>query len=369
MKVLHIITDTNIGGAGKVLCALLENIDRENFDVSVALPYGSELTLLIERTGTRTIPTFYGRDKSFERGAVGELKKIIRRERPDVVHTHASLSGRIAARLCGVPVRIMTRHCVFEQKAGNTKFPKKQLRGCFSDMLTTGYIATALAAKRQLVEEGCGEKKITVIQNGASRPRDVSSGERTALREKLGIPEGAFVVGIFARLEPYKGHRYLIDAMSKMKVNNIYLLIVGDGSERRALEEYAGEKALSDRVIFTGFREDTAPYYAITDVGANASVGVEATSLAIIEAMSLGIPSVVSDSGGNPDTVSDGYDGIVVPQKDGDAIAEAILSLYQDREKLKALGDGARESYEKKYSSLIMTKKTEELYRSFTKRS
>lgn len=368
MRVLHIITDTNIGGAGRLLLALLKNIDRERFDVSVAAPKNSALVPMIKEAGTRVIPTEHGQDKSYEPAAVRELVRIIKREKPDIVHTHASLSGRLAAKKCRVPIRIMTRHCAFGNKKSAERFPIKQLRGAFSDMLTTHYVATAEIAKRQLVAAGCDEEKITVIQNGAEKMRDVSKDERAALRAALGIPNDAFVVGISARLEEYKGHKYLIDAMSKIKVNDIYLVVVGDGSTRLELEYYVNEKGVSDRVIFAGFQSDMAPYYSIFDIGVNCSYGAETTPLAITEAMSVGVPSVVTESGGNADTVTDGYDGLVVPEKDADALAAAIMSLYSDREKLKTLSDNARRSYDEKFSAGIMTEKLEKLYMTLAER-
>jgi len=362
MKILHIVTDTNIGGAGRLLLAVLKNIDRERFSVSVAVPENSALAPLIEEIGIRVIPTKHGRDKSYEPAAVRELVWIIKREKPDIVHTHASLSGRLAAKKCRVPIRIMTRHCAFGNKKSAERFPIKQLRGAFSNMLSTHYVATAEVAKRQLVAAGCDEKKITVIQNGAEKMRDVPPCERAALRAALGIPDNAFVVGISARLEEYKGHRYLIDAMAKIDVNDVYLLIVGDGSLRAELEKHAAEKGVSDKVIFAGFQSDMAPYYSIFDVGVNSSYGAETTPLAITEAMSVGVPSIVTNSGGNADTVTDGYDGIVVGEKDAGALAAAIMSLYSDREKLKTLSDNARRSYGEKFSAEIMTEKLEKLY-------
>ena len=362
MKILHIITDTNIGGAGKLLIAVLKNIDRERFDVAVAVPSGSALIPLIEETGTRVVPTEYGRDKSFERAAVRELCRVIKTEKPDVVHTHASRSGRIAAKKCGVRLRFMTRHCVFDTWQRYARFPRKQIFGALSNYLTTHYVATAEAAKRQLVDMGCDERKITVIQNGSEKLREITPDEKNALRDSLGIPRDAFVVGIAARLEIYKGHAYLIDALKRLDVNNIYLLIVGDGGEMKNLKAQAEKLGLSDRVIFTGFQSDMAAYYGIMDVGANCSFGTETTPLAITEAMALGVPSIVTDYGGNPDTVTDEADGIVIPQKNADAIAEAIRFLYNNREMLKRLSDGARATYAKKYSAEIMTEKLEKLY-------
>jgi len=362
MKILHIITDTNIGGAGKLLVAVLKNTDQKRFNVAVAVPSGSALIPLIEETKARVIETEYGRDRSYERPYTRELRRIIRAEKPDIVHCHASLSGRIAAWQCGVKVRIMTRHSVFDLEKSDTSFPKKQLRGLISNIITTHYVATAEAAKRLLIDMGCDAKKITVIKNGSEKLRELTRREREEMRVKLGIPTDAFVVGISARLEIYKGHKYLLDALKAANVNDIYLLVVGEGREMENLKSQASALGISDRVIFAGFQHDMAPYYGVMDVGANCSFGTETTPLAITEAMALGVPSIVSDYGGNPDTVTDGRDGIVVPRKDSKALANAVLSLYSDREKLAVLSANARNSYKEKYSAKIMTEKYEALY-------
>ena len=154
----------------------------------------------------------------------------------------------------------------------------------------------------------------------------------------------------------------MLDALGMIGVNNIYLLVVGDGSEMENLKKQAAALEISDRVIFAGFKLDMAPYYAVMDVGVNCSYGTETTPLAITEAMALGVPSIASDFGGNPDTVTDGYDGVVIPQKDSARLCDAILSLYNDREKLAFLSANAKKSYDEKYSAKIMTEKYEKLY-------
>ena len=112
IKVLSVISDTNIGGAGRVLINYLKYYDRENFSMVVALPKGS---MLKERLAKFNIPIYEidgMADKSMDFGAIKELKKVIKAENPDIVHTHGSMSGRIAGRQCGKVV-IYTRHSAF----------------------------------------------------------------------------------------------------------------------------------------------------------------------------------------------------------------------------------------------------------------
>lgn len=367
IKVLNIVTDTNIGGAGRLLIQYLKNFDRSRFDIAVCVPSGSLLIPLIEAEGYRVIETEKGHDRSRERGAVKEYRRIIRREKPDVVHTHSAFSAKVAAWMCGVKGRIYTRHCAFEPSKRLTTFPGKQINGFINNTLSTSIVAVAQAAADNLTDTGVDPKKITVIINGVEPMRKTSEEERSELRRSLGIDADEIVCLISARLEVYKGHSYLIrtaklvrSALSGEK--KVRFIFMGDGSIRGELEEMAKAQGVDDIIIFTGFVDDVAPYCNIMDINLNCSFGTETSSLALSEGMSLSKPAVVTDFGGNPYMITDGVNGLVVPKKNSEAMAEAILRLIKDDELRLALGRGAREEYEKKFTASVMTKKLEEIY-------
>lgn len=363
-KVLHILTDTNIGGAGRLLVNYLHCFDREKFHIKVILPVRSDLKPLVEAEGYEVIETEHGRDKSFDMKAVGELKGIIRREKPDIVHTHSSFSGKLAAWLCGVKRRFYTRHCAFEMPKRLTTFPGKQLNGFINNTLATDIVAVAKAAADNLTETGVDQKKITVIINGVEPMRTTSAEEQAKLKESLGIGEGTFVCGISARLESYKGHRYLLDTVKEVTDThpNTVFLIIGGGSEEEALKNRAAELGITDFVRFTGFVPDVAPYYNIMDLNLNCSIGTETSSLALSEGMSLRVPAVVSDFGGNPYMITNGVNGFVVPEKDSHAMAEAIVRIMDDSCLHERLKEGAYSQYLEKFTASAMTKQLENLY-------
>lgn len=367
IKVLHIITDTNIGGAGRLLIHFLNCIDRTRFDITVAVPSGSELITHIEGTGCRVIPTKKGHDRSWEKGAVAEYKSIIRAERPDIVHTHSSFAGKLAAYLCGIKSRIYTRHCVFEMPRRLTTFPGKQINGFINNTLATSIIAVAQAAADNLTETGINPKKITVIINGVEPMRSLSPAEKSEFRRSIGIGEDEFVCLISARLMDYKGHSYLVETAQEVKQQlagekRIRFIFMGDGPERQGLEKKAAELGVDDIIMFTGFVNDVAPYCNIMDVNLNCSWGTEATSLALAEGMSLSKPAVVTDFGGNPYVITDGVNGLLVEKKNPHAMAEAILRLVRDPELLDNLRRGAKSEFEKKFTSEVMTAQIEKLY-------
>lgn len=364
IKVLNILTDTNIGGAGRLLVNYLHNFDRSKFDVKVVLPKNSQLKPYVEAEDWEVMEINGGADKSFDISAVREIGKLIRLYGPDIVHTHSSFSGKLAAYLCGVPCRFYTRHCAFPQPKKLTTFPGKQLNGLVNNVLATDIVAVAKAAADNLTETGVDPKKITVIINGVEEVRRTSPEEQMELKKSLGIGEGGFVCGISARLEEYKGHRYLLES-AKIVLNrhpNAFFLIIGGGSEEENLKRQAAELGIAGRVIFTGFVHDVAPFYNIMRLNLNCSVGTETSSLALSEGMSLSIPAIATTYGGNPYMVSDGVNGFLVPERDPEAMADKICLLIESPALLDKLSSGAREIYEQKFTAAAMTRQLELLY-------
>ena len=364
IRILNVLTDSNIGGAGRLLVNYLHNFDRTRFESAVVLPKDSRLIPAVRAEGYPVIETEYGRDKSWEPAAVKELRGVIREWKPDIVHTHSSLSARVAAWECGVPARFYTRHCAFEPPKRLTSFPGKQINGLMNRVLSTDIVAVAEAAKKNLTDTGVPEKMITVIINGVEPLRETAGAENDALKDELGIGREDFVCGIVARLEDYKGHSYLLESAKTVLAARpgTVFLIVGEGSERERLEKQAADLGIAGQVIFTGFSDDVAPYYGIMDLNLNCSWGTETSSLALSEGMSVGVPAVATTYGGNPYMITDGVNGLLVPEKDPAAMSDAILRLIGDPALLEKLSDGAREQYREKFTARAMTEQLEALY-------
>ena len=362
IKILTIMTDATLGGAGRVVLQTLKCLDRSQFEMVVAVPSGSALVALVEELGYRVIETEKGHDRSWERGAVAEYKKIIRKEKPDIVHTHSSLAGKVAAWLLGVPVRIYTRHCVFDMPRRATTFPGKQISGLINNTLSTAIIAVAHAARDNLLDTGVDGRKITVIINGVEPVPVLSAEEKKAFRQSLEIGEEEFVCLLSARMEVYKGHSYLLETAKKLADKPVKFILMGDGSCRVELERQAKELGIEDRVHFTGFVLDVVPYCNICDINLNCSYGTEASSIALAEGMSLAKPAVVTDFGGNPYMITDGLNGLIVPQKNADAMADAILRIMEEPGLYEKLSAGAKSEYEEKFNARAMTAQLEALY-------
>ncbi len=364
IKVLNILTDTNIGGAGRLLVNYLHNFDRSRFDVKVVLPINSQLKPFVEAENWEVLETKHGADKSLDKAAIREIMDIIKQYKPDIVHTHSSFSGKLAAYLCKVPSRFYTRHCAFPQPKRLTTFPGKQINGFINNTLSTDIVAVAQAAADNLTETGIDPKKITVIINGVEPMRKASEVEQSALKSSLKISENDFVCGISARLESYKGHKYLLESAKIVteKHNNVKFLIIGGGSEEQNLKSQSRQLSIEDRVIFTGFVPDVAPFYNIMNLNLNCSIGTETSCLALSEGMSLGVPAVATTYGGNPYMVTDGINGFLVPERDPQSMADRICQIYESPELQKQLSAGALRMYNQKFTASAMTRQLEHLY-------
>ena len=362
-RLLHIITDTNIGGAGVLLLNQLRHFDRNRFDITILLPHGSELATRVRALDYPVIFSRHGADASFQFGAVREYRKLIRQLSPDIVHCHGALSARFAAKQAGVPVRIFTRHCAYPPHGFVTTAPARWFYGQVTGKLSTGIVAVARAARDDLLALGADPDAIRVIINGSEAQRRLDQDQRAEMRKKLGIGDTDIVAGMFARLEECKGHRYFLEALSRLPSDSrIRGLICGRGSLDGELRAMAEQLGIGSRVIFAGFCPDIAPYMNVTQINVNCSIGTETSSLALSEGMSLGLVPVVSNYGGNGDMVRDGTDGFVIPAADPDALAEVLRRLEVDKGLLDSMNREAIRSFNERFTAVRMTRELEDFY-------
>ena len=361
IKVINVISDSNIGGAGRMLLTFLKNYDRNRINMTVLLPAGSMLIEEIDKLGVRVL-TAEGLDTSLNISAVKGLRNLLKSEKPDVVHTHASMSARIAARFTGGIKIVYTRHSVFPNSPKKTKFPAKQMYGAFNNYFADAAIAVSPAAADLIIEAGQSPKKVKVIYNGVDELLKLNELEKSLVRSEYGLAENDFVCGIFARLTPVKGHEYVLKAAEMLKdKTDIKFVIAGTGEIEDQLLQDAQRMGLKN-VVFTGFLSNVERLTGAIDLQLNASYGTEATSLALLEGMSIGIPAVVSSFGGNPYVIQDGENGIVFPERDAEAFTKAITELYTNKELYAKMSENSVRIFNEKFTSKEMTRNIEDLY-------
>lgn len=364
IRVLNVISDSNVGGAGRVLLNYLRYADQSRFETLIAVPRGSLLKAPLEAAGGKVFEVDGLAERSYHKDDVKTLKKLIDEVRPDIVHTHGALSGRIAGRRSGKAV-IYTRHSVFPVPAKLKYPPGRWMNKLVNEHYADHIIAVSPAASDNLTDAGISPKKITVILNGVAPVERVPEAERAALRKDLGIAPDEFTAGIAARIEPYKGHLLIVEAAERLRAQGrrFKIVVAGTGSYENELRHEVERRNLQDTVLLLGFRSDVGALLSILDVQLNASWGTEATSLALLEGMSMGLASIVSDYGGNPWLVTDGDNGFVFPSKDGAALAKALARAMDEPETLERMKRRAVEVFHERFTGEQFAKNIETVYR------
>lgn len=363
IRVLNIISDTNIGGAGRVLLNYLRYADTEHFETLVAIPRGSLLKEPLLEAGAQVHEVDGMADRSYHKDDVKALCQLIRSTDPDIVHTHGALSGRIAGRRCGKLV-IYTRHSAFPVPAKLKYPPGRWVNKLINEHYADHIIAVSPAAAQNLTDGGISAKRITVMMNGVAPVARCSPDEQTRLRRQWGIEDGDFVLGILARIEHYKGHLTIVEAAQMLAAQGrrFKVLIAGVGDYEEELRREVSARGLENTVLFLGFQTDVAPVLSVLDVQLNASYGTETSSLSILEGMSMGVPAIVSDYGGNPFLIDDGKDGLLFPTKDSSALADCIARLMDETDTLALFGRQAVEIFESRFTGKIFAQNVEQTY-------
>jgi len=306
MKVLHVITGLEAGGAEIQLAMLLRHT-RHQSDVVTLYNPGS-VAEQIRAGGTRVRDI--GMTRNTQLAALVRLRSIIADGRYDVVHTHlyrAQIYARPAARLARTPVVVTTEHSIGETHIERRKM-SAGVRGLYlaSELFSDATIAVSDVVRERLIKWGVSAKKITVIPNGletAALAFDPAARERA--RAQFGIGPETHVIGALGRIDENKRVELTVEAAAPMLGERCKILVIGRGDHRTAAEATAARLGVTDHVIFGGFQPDTAAMMAAFDLYVACSVQ-ETFGLAILEAMASGLPVVY--------TVCPALDGIQTTQ-------------------------------------------------------
>lgn len=356
INVLHIISDTNIGGAGIYVAEFTRLMDKSKFNIYVACPKDSKVKSLLDPS-IKVIETNLSADKSVSFKGITELVGIIKQNNIHIVHTHASLSGRVAGKICGKKI-VYTRHTPssYINKSG----PKYYLNKWINTLLSDKVIAVSGFVKNQLIEMGIPKNKLSLIYNGVDITKYQSNYDIESLKRQLGLKDEVILIHV-GRLVEDKGQRYLLEAVSKLDVSyNIKLLMVGDGPKREELVKLANDLNIQDKVLFLGFINDLIPILAMSDIFVLPSIR-EAISIALIQAMCIGKPCIASNTGGIPEVVSS-QNGILVEPKDVEGLKAAISTLYSNKDLRTVIGNRNKEKAIKNFDLKDSAKILEDIY-------
>jgi glycosyltransferase involved in cell wall biosynthesis len=286
---------------------------------------------------------------------------VIYRHQVDVIHVNSYVPGnyaRLAAVLMQVPIVIDHWH-------GFTRFNRKRRLICralarFTDLSLT----VSQGVKDNLVKEiGLDPNKVRVVPNGVDIAAIDAARPGLEVRRELGLPEAAPVIGLVGRLDHWgKGHKELFTAMGSLKDRYpVHVLIVGGGRREEEVKQLAASLGLAGQVHFLGSRQDVPDLLHAMDIFVLPSYS-EGLSLALLEAMAAGLPVIATAVGGNPEVVTDGATGLLIPPRDAEALAGALKRLMDNPTWAKDLGNSARRHVETDYSLERLGRDINEIY-------
>jgi glycosyltransferase involved in cell wall biosynthesis len=282
--------------------------------------------------------------------------RIFKESRPDVVHLHnptPTVYAAMAARMAGVPCIVSTRHSLVAPPRRLVAELKYAVAATFCDWIVGICDATTINLQSM---HSVPARKIVRVYNGAAPLQRVARGQWPA---KTG-----FTLVYVGRLEPVKNHALLLNAFRAafQSMPGLRLWMVGDGSERMALENLAVEFGIAEQVTFWGQQLDVSPYFSAADAIIMSSRS-EGLPMSLLQAFSLGLPAIVTDVGGMAEVVRLAKAGIVVSATDPAEMSAAILRLAAGGAEQAQFSNHAEEAFRKRFTQQTMVAEYMDLYR------
>ncbi len=382
VKILRVIARLNMGGPALHVAYLTEGLTKRGYDttlVSGSLARGEDsMAFVADARGVEVVRIDeLGREISPLRDLLATIRlaKLIRKERPQILHTHtakAGTVGRVAALLAGSrkpPIIVHTFHGhVLRGYFG-------PLRSLFFRLLerrlaagTTALIAVSPQVRDDLVALGVAPReRFVVIRLGIELDERIAPDQngRGESRRYLGIPGDRFAVGWIGRMTAVKRTDDVLVAFKRLRDSGVdaVLCMVGDGPDRLQLEQRAHELGVARDTLFLGYQEDVAQFYAAFDALVLPS-GNEGTPVSVIEALAAELPVVATRVGGVPDVVRDGEDGFLVEAGATDDLADRLAQLAGDPALRARMGKQGRERVLPRYAVERLVEDIDELYQS-----
>jgi len=302
------------------------------------------------------------------------LARIIRAERPAILHTHtakAGAVGRVAALLAGrrrPPIIVHTFHGhVLRGYFGRFWTGVFRLLERVLARITDVLVAVSPEVRDELVAFGIAPAtKFRVIRLGIELDERLSldGAARAETRRVMGVADERFVVGWIGRMTAVKRTDVVLECFRRLRDEGVdaVLCMVGDGPDRQSVENLAGGLGIMRDSLFPGYQEDVGPFFAAFDVFVLPS-GNEGTPVTAIEALASGCPVVATRVGGVPDVVTDGEDGFLVDPGDVEGLAASLARLANDPALRARMGGAGRERMRSRYAVDRLIDDVDRLYR------
>ncbi|MBC8555871.1 MAG: glycosyltransferase family 4 protein [Candidatus Brocadiales bacterium] len=370
-NLLYVFDNMEFGGGERVFAQIINRLSSEKYKIMVAcLPTGAFIEK-IKGSGTQ-IKSVDMRNR-FNPGVILQLADFMKRDKIDIVHSQgarADFFASMAAKLTKVPVVISTVAMPVE---GFDVNPIKRLiykaLNRFSERFVNRFIVVSEALEKVMIERHRIEpQKLVTIYNGIETgeyniPDQEVICEKSGLWEELGLKSDVPVIGAIGRLVWQKGFEYFIEAIPGLlkEFKEARFLIVGEGMLKEELKMKSRKLRIEDKLIFTGFRNDIKEILASIDIFVMPSL-LEGLPMILLEAMAMGKPIVATDIEGIIEVLENGKTGLLVPPRDTEALAEAVIDLLKHQDKANQMGFTARKVVIERFGVDIMVQKVEKVY-------
>lgn len=296
--------------------------------------------------------------------AAWRLSRAIKSARPDVVHAHDPHAVAMAALALSMSSEGKRAPLVASRRV-DFHLKKSALSRWKYDQVDL-FICASEAIRRMLIADGIDERRTTTVHEGIDLAR-VAAAPETALHEQLFLPHGSLIVGNVAALVPHKGQKHLIEAAALVvrQVPDARFVIAGEGELRESLEHQIKHLGLERHVKLAGFRPDILSLHKAFDLFVMSSV-TEGLGTSLLDAMACGKPIVATTAGGIPEVVEDGKTGFLVPPRDHQAMADAIVRLLKDEALRRRMGEAGLSLASAKFSAERMVEGTLAAYGTLT---
>jgi glycosyltransferase involved in cell wall biosynthesis len=359
MNILQIVSSSRTSGAEKHVLILSDRLRRHGHQVMAVCPTDGWLPAQLRDAGIPALEVAMRGPRSWF--STLTLARLARKHRIDLIHTHltrATYLGALVGRLTRLPV-VSSVHVRTHDPAYRYLFHRQRNR----------IITVSDFVRNGLLQHGIRASQVQTIYNGTEfcLPGRAAEAPAEALpvHAELSLPPDAELVGLFARVDEFKGHPILVRAVRQVVAARprAYFLCVGsvEAKMQRTLWETAAADDVAERLRFTGVRNDVQRLMSAVDVVTLPS-RYEACSMSIIEAMALGKPVVATRAGGNPELVQDAATGLLI-ERTPEALAEALISVLADPERRQRMGEAGRLRAEACFTDQVMVGKIEALYR------
>ena len=361
IRIMHVVDSMVVGGLQNGLVNVIDRLDADRFEhVVCAVRHLGAMAKRLPSDRVRTL--CLDAENSKVRVQVGSLAQCISKFKPDIVHSRnwgaieAVIAGRWS-RQCAV---IHSEHGLEKDQEPWRRQVFRRIAYALADRVFT----VSFHLKTLLVEKtGVPAARIGVIHNGVDTRRFCPDPQsRLAARQRLGIAETEFCIGAVGRLDPIKDYITLLRAAEQLNGVPWRILFVGHGPDSSRLQEFVAARAgWSDRVLFGGDSDEVPELLRAMDVYVLPSI-LEGIANSLLEAMASGLPVVVSQTGGNPEVVSDGESGLLFPVGEPNELASRLQLLYANPEVCHRLSERAMCRVKQEFSMESMARCYTDLY-------